>query len=174
MKSNKVSNKKSKKERFASHYEGIMKQHMKAVRGNHFMEAYILGWSSIEQFALPELIEHVSEKLKLKTPKGVSGTPAIHLIRYYYFLTHDKELYDALERARKRRNTLTHNLIKHETWKDVKDSYKDGLKIDILNLFELFIKRYEGDAPYPVLQLYADGWNACKESFREELEKYPE
>jgi hypothetical protein len=137
----------------------ILNQIGKAVKGHRPMEAYFLGWSVIEQFMLPKLIRFVSGNLKVVVPKGSLETNYVHLIKYYYFLSHDHELYLALEKGRKNRNRLTHELSKKEDWGAIKRDFKKCLREDIVDIFSLFQARFNGKTKIPVLMLYSSGWN---------------
>lgn len=137
----------------------ILKQIVKSIKGHRQMEAYFLAWTTIEQFMLPRLIRFVAKNLKITLPKDFSDLPVSHLIKNYYFLSHDQELYLELEKARKNRNVLVHEIYEKEDWKSIKIEYKKCLKEDIGPLFELFKNRFNGVTRIPVLTLYTNGWN---------------
>lgn len=137
----------------------ILGQIAKAIKGHRPMEAYLLGWSVIEQFMLPRLIRFVAGRLKVVIPKESLETNYVHLIKYYYFLTHDHELFLALDKGRKNRNKLTHELYKKNDWESIKKDFKKYLKKDIADIFSLFQKRFNGKTLIPVLTLYSSGWN---------------
>jgi hypothetical protein len=147
----------------------IFEQVVKAKKGHRYMEAYILGWTVVEQFMVPDLIKFVSGRLKFKVQENLSELQASQLFKLYYFLSHDKELFDALEQGRKTRNKLTHSLYKHKNWVEVKDGFKDGLNKQIVPLTKLILKRYQGETSIPVLQLYSKGWEDCRKEILKEL-----
>ena len=174
MKNNKILKNKevpipSKKERkdFLDLEMEILNQAGKAVKGHRPMEAYFLSWSIIEQFMLPRLIRFIAGSLKVVIPKDSLETNYVHLIKYYYFLSHDHELFLALDEGRRNRNSLTHELYKKEDWKSIKKDFKKYLKKDIVNIFELFQARFNGKTPIPVLTLYTSGWNDGLQKFVE-------
>ena len=149
----------TEKKRFLDLELEIINQMGKAVKGHRPMEAYFLGWSVIEQFMLPRLIRFIAGHSKVVIPKESLETNYVHLIKYYYFLSHDHELYLALDRGRKNRNKLTHELYKKEDWETIKKDFKKCLKKDIVDIFSLFQARFNGKTPIPVLTLYTSGWN---------------
>jgi len=148
-------------------FSEIMEQVIKARKGHRYMESYILGWTTIEQFMLPDLINTISLRLKIDLPKNLSEIHASTLIKLYYFISHDKELYDALEQGRKTRNKLVHSIHKHKSWSEINNGFKSGIKEDIAPLYELIVKRYDETTPVPVLQLYKKGWDDCTKKIEE-------
>lgn len=149
----------SDKKKFLDLELEILNQIGKAVKGHRPMEAYFLGWSVIEQFMLPKLIRFVTGNLNVVIPKESLDTNYVHLIKYYYFLSHDYELYLTLDKGRKNRNRLTHELSKKEDWRTIKNDFKKYLKEDIVDIFSLFQARFNGETKIPVLTLYSSGWN---------------
>ena len=147
----------------------LLQQCLKATKGRRYYEAYMLGWTSVEQFLLPDLLGFVSKKLKVNLPKNLPELPVSHVIRLYYFISHDKELFQELERSRKTRNKLIHNLYKQQDWSRVKLSLKTSLKKELGTLFELFQNRFSGKTPIPALQIYRKGWNEALEQLKEKL-----
>jgi len=137
----------------------ILDQIGKAVKGHRPIEAYLLAWSIIEQFMLPRLTRFIAHKLKIVIPKGALEANCVHLIKYYYFMSHDQELFLELEKGRKNRNNLTHKLYEKESWSDIKKDFKKSLKKDIIKIFSLFQNRFNGKTSIPVLILYTRGWN---------------
>lgn len=140
-------------------FEEIMDQVIKANKGHRSLESYILGWSTIEQFLLPELISAIAKRLKVNPPSKMDEIPAATLFKYYYYLSHDKVLYDALEKARKTRNSLVHSLNRHEKWTDINNGFKKAIKDDIAPLYKLIADRYSDHTLIPVLSLYKKGWD---------------
>lgn len=145
----------------------ILNQIGKAVKGHRSMEAYFLAWSTIEQFMLPRLTRFVAQELKVVIPKDTLEANCVHLIKYYYFLSHDQELFLELEGARKNRNKLTHKLYEKSSWSEIKKDYKRGLKKDIVKIFSLFQNRFIGKTQIPVLVLYTNGWNDALQKAQE-------
>lgn len=137
----------------------ILNQITKSIKGHREMEAYFLAWTTIEQFMLPRLTRFVAKNLKIILPKDFSGLQISHLIKNYYFLSHDRELYLVLEKARKNRNGLVHEIYEKEDWKSIKKEYRKYLVQDIAPLFTLFQDRFTGKTAIPVLTLYTSGWN---------------
>jgi len=148
----------------------IWDQTSKALKGNRHMEAYILAWSGIEQFMLPNLMRFIEKELNIKLPK-LDDIQASNLTRLYFFLSHDVELYNSLEKARKTRNKLVHSVSKHNSWSDVKKGFKKGLKEDVSPIMNLFQDRFKGKTPIPVLTLYTKGWNDALSSEQDMLKK---
>lgn len=147
----------------------ILKQIVKSLDGNRKMEAYFLAWTTVEQFMLPRLMHFIVKKLNITLPKDFPGSQISHLIKNYYFLSHDKELYLALEKARKNRNNLTHEIYRKENWESIKKEYKRCLKEDIAPILELLRDRFNGKTKIPVLALYSKGWNDGLENIKNKL-----
>ncbi len=147
----------------------ILNQVLKSLKGHRQMEAYFLAWTSIEQFMLPRLIRFIAKELKVILPKDFSTIQISHLIRNYYFLTQDKELYDQLEKARKNRNKIVHEMYEKEDWKSIHAEYKKSLKKDIAPLLGLFSDRFNGQTSIPVLTLYSKGWNDGLEKIKNKI-----
>jgi hypothetical protein len=135
------------------------------------MEAYFLAWTTIEQFMLPRLIRFVTKNINIVMPKDFFGSHVAQTIRNYYFLSQDRELYLGLEKARKNRNKLVHEIYERKDWKSINAEYVKCLKSDIGPVFSLFQDRFKGKTKIPVLTLYKNGWNDGLEKIKIELLK---
>jgi hypothetical protein len=149
-------------ELFSSLEMELLNQAGKAKRGNRGMETYVLLWTVLEQFSLPNLIKYVAKKLDVVTPSNLSEMPASQSFKLYYFLSQDKELYDSLENCRKKRNKLIHSMHSHKDWAEIKSLFGDGPKDYLVPTMRLLINRYKDDTGIPVLNLYKNGWEAHK------------
>ncbi len=159
------------REKFQSLELEILSQATKALKGHRLVEAHFLIWASVEQFMLPNLVIFVASKLEIIIPKDALDVNFVHLVKYYYFLSHDKELFQALEKARKNRNKLTHELHKQTDWKNIKKSFKESMKKDISTLLSLFQDRFNGKTAIPSLALYTKGWNDALSGIVKKMEK---
>src|SRR5690606_3744624 len=79
------------------------------VRTKDFLYVFLLHWSHLEEFLLPCLIRQIAFKLSFKeVPKINEGVSMSQMINYYYFLSHDLDLYKKLIVANKKRNKILH------------------------------------------------------------------
>jgi hypothetical protein len=164
---NKTPNKQEQK-KFRSLELELLEQVKRSANSHRYIEAYMLLWTSIEQFMLPSLIGFISRELKLKLPSKFAELQISQISRLYYFMSHDEELHSEIERVRKIRNKLVHKMYQQKNWKDIKSSFKKGLK-DMAKILECFKDRFNGKTPIPSLQLYRNGWNAALEKVINEL-----
>jgi len=161
---------KEQKEFYKSLDLELMSQVIKAKKGHRYMEAYILEWSVVEQFLLPKLMLYIGDSLNIKLPGKLEEMHASQLIKLYLFLSHDKELYDSLEVARKTRNKLIHGVTKHTNWNEMKKGFRSGFKDEVIPLLVLFQDRFSGKTPIPVLTLYRNGWNDASDKFKKKID----
>lgn len=162
---------KKEKENFKDLEIEILNQVAKSIKGHRMMEAYFLAWTTIEQFMLPRLIRFTARNLKIILPKDFSSMQINHLIKNYYFLSHDHALFLELEKARKNRNKLVHEIYEQEDWKSIKAEYKKCFVKDIKPLFRLFQDRFTGKTVIPSLTLYSTGWNDALERVKEIIDE---
>ncbi len=130
----------------------------KSVDNNHFIESQVLSWSLIEQILLPGLISFVAKNLKIKIPKNIYKVNIQNIIYFYYCLSHDKDLYENLEKGRKLRNKVVHKLYKEENKKAIMNIAKESTLYNMLVL-EAIEKRSMGEVLIPSVNLYRNGWN---------------
>ena len=144
---------------FAKTIDGqIMTMLIKALKSDHFIEAQVLSWSSIEQLLLPRLIGWIEKELKLDLPKDVYKLNAQSVNFLYLCISHDHKLYEKLEECRKQRNKIVHKLT---TLGDIKLINKLAKNCTSLNLLlqKEIMKRFSGEVLIPSINLYKNGWN---------------
>lgn len=130
---------------------------------------FLLAWSELEQLLLPSLIRQIAYKLKLKDIPNLSEkTSMSQLINYYYFISHDFDLYNKLKKGNKNRNDFVHNFMENHINNDVDKKIKEFYLYTISELLIPILKRLKDDIEIPVLTLYSKGWN----DFRENRIKY--
>lgn len=137
----------------------LFEQFVDAKKSDRHMESFVLLWTLLEQFYIPDLISLISRRLKLDVPQGLSDMHASQSFKLYYYLSHDKELYDDLERCRKKRNKLMHRMYDHESWEEIQEGFKNGPKEYLVPAVYKVMDRFKGKTPIPVLNLYSNGWN---------------
>lgn len=147
----------------------LLNQAVKAVGSHKYIEAYVLLWTSIEQFMLPTLMGFIARNLKLTLPPRLSELPISHVTRLYYFISHDKELFLEIEKIRKSRNKLIHKMYVEKDWKSVKNKFKSGVK-DMVITIEMLKDRLSGKKPIPSLQIYRRGWIDALEGLKKKLD----
>lgn len=98
----------------AKHFEfELLDTAIAAYKDKDYLKAAMMSWSFIEEFLLPTYIEFTAKRQKIGFNKRIiENSSVVHLIRYYYLVTYDEELYMLLEEARKRRNSFIHGAYK--------------------------------------------------------------
>jgi len=129
-----------------------------SIEDKHFIEAHTISWSIIEQLLLPRLITFVSKKLEIDLPKDILQSSQFNINRTYYFLSHDKKLFEKLESARIQRNKVIHELFKKGDIKSMQAVAKKSIEFNILLQKEI-MRRFSGEALIPSINLYRNGWN---------------
>lgn len=162
----------SKEKKFIETLEGqIMKQIFEDLRKKHFVEAYIFSWATIEQVMIPRLMKFISGRLEIKLSKSVWGLNQYVINQIYYCISHDKDLFDKLERGRKLRNQIIHKMYRQDNLSSIQKRALKGVKYNHRKLIPSILDRFSGKVPIPSLTLYAKGWNDSLDKAIEELEK---
>lgn len=156
---------------FAKTIDGqIMIMLKKAIKDKHLIEAQALSWSAIEELLLPRLIGLIARILKISLPKEIYKLNAQSTNFLYLCISHDEKLYKKLEKSRKQRNKIVHKLTSLGDIKSIIKLAKDCTKSSVL-LQEEIIKRFNGDALIPSINLYKNGWNDALNSVIKKIRK---
>lgn len=135
-----------------------------------YSEAFLLSWGFVEQILLPSLIRLVAHRLKLtKLPKIDENTHFAQLLNYYYFLTHDVDLYEKLSKANSMRNKIVHRLDE-EKLRNLNSETKAAANYTLIQVSLSIASRLRGDVTVPVLELYSKGWNDFRKKLLDHLE----
>lgn len=154
---------------FAKTIDGqVMLMVKSAIENNSFIEAQTLSWATIEQLLLPRLIGWIAKVHKLSLPDEVYKLNAQSINLLYLTFSHDIELFQKLEQARKKRNEIMHKLTRLGDVVSIKKVAKESTKINVL-LQEDIMKRFNGEVPIPSINLYRNGWNAALDGVLEKL-----
>ncbi len=137
---------------------------VKAKKDGYPIEAFMVAYQVIQEIEMPRPRKMVLNHLGLKGfDKKFDEERSIYSENLEYLaLTHDIELFNKLESARKIRNELAHKLTETEDLQDACTLANHALKGTFLNLLEAIKDRWNGVKSVPVLALYANGWNDCR------------
>lgn len=137
-----------------------------------FLKSAMLSSSFIEEFYLPSSIEIIAKRQSIKFHKSyIDGASASQLIRYYYFISYDEELFELLESARKLRNKLVHNSYGSGSIEGTAHNAEESAKYNLKVLIRPIFSRLNGDIVAPSLLLYSDGWNDMRAKVIEMLDR---
>jgi hypothetical protein len=132
----------------------------------------MLSWSYIEEFSLPTSISMITKFHKLALNKKViDKANASTLIQYYYLISHDKELYDKLEEARKHRNSLVHYLYRSESMEKIDQLAKVSALYNINLIIHDIWDRESGEVPIPSMTIVVNARNDLR---KEQLKRLGE
>jgi len=143
----------------------------------NLFERFVLTSSAIEQVMLPSLMKFVAKhhKIELSSEIFERGNQGHQINWLYYGLSHDRKLFDLLEKSRKTRNEFIHRFYKSPKIKKGQEKYirhaianNRKVMIEIINRFE-FKDGIHKDLPS--LNLYALGWKDCKKQILETMNK---
>ncbi len=140
-----------------------------AIENKSFIEAQTLSWATIEQLFLPKLIAWIAREHKVNLPKKVYELNAQNTNLIYLTFSHDIELFQKLEQARKDRNNIVHELAKMGNIDSIKKAAKESTKTNVLLQGEI-MKRFSGEFPIPSINLYRNGWNNALSSVLKKIE----
>ncbi|MCE9642756.1 MAG: hypothetical protein K8Q97_00365 [Candidatus Andersenbacteria bacterium] len=142
----------------------VMEQINKSVKRRAYTESLLLSWAFVEQIMLPSLIRQVAHRLSFKNvPKIDERVQAYQLISFYLFLTHDSQLYTKLLYANKLRREIVHGLQTSDDVYNLNKRARKATKYIVDEILGLFMDRLSGKVAVPVLALYSNGWNDCRE-----------
>lgn len=153
------------------HFElQISDEALTALKSKDYIKSAMLSWSYIEEYFLPFTIKNLANfhKLPLKAVAIQKANVSI-LIYYYYFLSHDHELYLRLEGARKDRNSLVNNLYGSSSVEKIDEIAKKSAKTNIDLITSLIWDREEGKIPYPSTMIAINARNDLRKEQRKRL-----
>jgi hypothetical protein len=142
-----------------------------AITNGSFIEAQTLSWATIEQLLLPRLIGWIAKIHKLDLPDEVYKLNAQSINLLYLTFSHDIELFQKLEEARRKRNEIIHKLTTLGDVSSMKRVAKESTEINIL-LQEEIMKRFSGEVQISSINLYRNGWNDALNNVAKELKLY--
>ncbi len=97
------------------------------------------------------------------------GANVSHLIRYYYFVSYDEEMYKILCEAAKLRNSLVHRNYKSGSIHEIAKRAQESAKYNLYTAFGPMADRLTGKTISPSLRIYSQGWNDCRDKMVENL-----
>ena len=161
-----------KEKKFIETLEGqIMNQILKSIERKNFIEAYIFSWATIEQAMIPRLIKFVAERLKIKLSKSIWASNQFIINQIYYCISHDKDLFNKLEKGRKLRNKIIHKMYTHDKLSSIKKEALKGIKHNHAKLMPSILDRLHGKVIIPSLTIYVKGWNDALKKAIEKIKK---
>ena len=135
------------------------------------MKSAMLSWSYIEEYFLPTSIEFVAMHQKVKLDNEfLKGQTAFQLIRYYYLISYDREMYDLLEKARKHRNKMTHDIYTSKSIEIIEKRAKASA-IQNLHTIGAMFDRQDGVIIAPALMIYTNARNDLRKDQRKKLKQ---
>ena len=126
----------------------------------YLIESFIVGYQLMQEMFLSDLTKAVLHKLGLEKieNKFMEESNAYNVNLKYVALTHDIELFELLEKARKMRNEIVHQIVEDETLELSKNKAKEAIVV-VGDLIRAIADRLQGKKAIPVLTLYTKGWN---------------
>jgi hypothetical protein len=135
-----------------------------AYKNKQYLKSAMMSWSFIEEFFLPTAIEFIAKRQKITFKKGlIENSSATHLIKYYYLISYDEELFELLNEARILRNNLVHKAYKSGSIQEIANKAKESAKYNLHTVMVPMLRRLNGEVVAPSLLLYAKGWNDMRE-----------
>lgn len=144
---------------------------IKSLQKKEYLKSAMLSWSYIEEYFLPTFIKFIAKKQKVPIDNTfLENATAASLIKYYYLISYDKELYEILKEAKSLRNKLVHEAYRSGSLREVakksENSAKYNLTVAILAIFD----RLDGKMVPPSLELYSRGWNDMRKEMKKRIE----
>jgi len=151
------------------HFElQISKEAFLALKSKDFIKSAMLSWSYIEEYYLPSTIYSLAKFHKLPLKKSIiEKTNVSILIHYYYFLSHDHTLYLKLEKARKTRNDLVHNLYGSSAIQQIDELARKSAQTNVDLIIDDIWEREEGKVNYPSTMIAINARNDLRREQRE-------
>lgn len=141
-------------------------------KSGDYLKSALLSWSYIEEYYLPTTINHIVGILKVKIDKDlVEKSNSYQLIRYYLLVSHDREMFEILEKARKLRNEIIHGLMKSGNIEDVHTRAKKCAYYNLHEALNSMLDREDGKVIAPSLLIAVNARNDLRAEMRERLEK---
>lgn len=136
------------------------------------LEGFLFHWSYLENLLLPSLIRRIAISLSLKElPKFDDNIKMAQLINYYYFISHDLDLYKKLKEGNSKRNNIIHDFMERKIKDPDKKQVKEALIFTLEKLNVPILERLNGKIDIPVLMLYKKGWSDSKKDTIQNLDK---
>jgi hypothetical protein len=161
----------SEKDKILSKYFELQltEEAIKAFEEKDYTKAAILSWSYIEEYFIQTQIQIIAKRQKVKLNQDfLQGLTSYHLIRYYYMISYDLEMFESLEKARKLRNAMTHGIYSTKSIKSVGSKAKLSAKCN-LDLINPMFDREEGKIIAPSLLIAVNARNSLRAEMRVKL-----
>ncbi len=143
-----------------------------AYKQKDFLKAAMLSWSYIEEFFLPSSIKFVAKHQKVKLDSNLlTNRSSYHLIRYYFLISYDNEMFDILEEARKLRNKVVHQIYKTKSMATISQRAKESAKYNLFSVLEHMLDRQEGRVIAPALLIATNARNDFRDELRIKLKE---
>lgn len=165
---------KTQQEKFLKeHFElQISSEALDAHNEKEFIKSSMLSWSYIEEYYLPTFIVWLAKFHKLPLSiKIIDKANAASLIQYYYLLSHDRVLYEKLEKARKYRNRLIHNLYRSSSVDEIDKLAQRSSKFNLNLILKDIWNRESGDVHLPSTVIAVNARNDLRKEQRERMKK---
>jgi hypothetical protein len=141
-----------------------------AYKTGEYIKSALLSWSYIEEYFLPVSIRFIAKRLSVKLDEDIiEKSNAYQLIRYYLLISHDREMYDLLELARRLRNNMMHNIQESKSLDDINKKAKESAKHNLYSVLESMFDREEGKTVVPVLLIGVNARNELRAEMRKKL-----
>lgn len=136
---------------------------IKAYEKKEYLKSAMMSWSFIEEYFLPTQIEFIAKRQKIKIKEDLFNTNVYHLLKYYFLISYDQELYEILVTACSLRNQIIHKAYRSGSIKEIARKAQDSAKFNLYTAMNPMLNRLKGDVPPPSLTLYSKGWNDCRD-----------
>ncbi|MFA5993886.1 MAG: hypothetical protein WC823_02890 [Parcubacteria group bacterium] len=147
----------------AEKFNTIYYKSFKTIKKSIGIEGFILTWAFIEEIMLPSLIRWIAHRLKMKEMPNIKKMTASQLIATYYFISHDLTLYKNLLRANSMRNDIIHGVYGESGSNKTVEEYNRSKEYLLNDVAVPILERFSGNPIVPVLTLYSQGWNECRD-----------
>jgi hypothetical protein len=153
------------------HFElQISKEALDALGSKEFIKAAMLSWSYIEEYFLPIMINRLAKFHNLPLNQSVIEKTNVNIVIYYYYLlSHDHKLFLKLEKARKARNKLVHNLYSASSIEKIDKLAKDSAMINLKAVMEDIWDRESGKIAAPSTMIAINARNELRQEQRKRL-----
>ena len=142
---------------------------LEAYKAKQYLKAAMVSWSFIEEFFLPTSIEYIAKHQNITVRKEILESSVNHLIRYYYLISYDEELFLILDEARKLRNNLVHKSYRSGSVEQIAAKAQESAKYNLTTAVEPMLARLSGEIVAPSLLLYTKGWNDLRKKITQHI-----
>jgi hypothetical protein len=159
---------------FAKYFElQLSDAAIQAYEKKDYVKSAMLSWSYVEEFFLPTSIELIAKRQKISLDEELlNRANSYQLIRYYFLISYDRDMFNILEKARKLRNKMTHQIYKSKSLSEVEKRAQESAKYNLLTAFEPMFDRQEGKVVAPSLKIYFDARNDLRKEMKQKLKLY--